>query len=65
MKYLVPKYRPGVQTQFCLVQNPSFGIFRDYHSLPPSCGVFGGRKGYFLEADQWGRVKLGLVWEEG
>ena len=63
MKYLAPKYRCEIQTQFYLVPNPSFGTLDCYPSLPPSCGVLEAWKGCFLEVDQRGSIKLGLVWE--
>lgn len=32
-KYLGPKHRPGIQAEFPLVANPSFGIL-DSHRVP-------------------------------
>lgn len=63
IKYLAQKYRPGIQAEFCLVPKPRFVSLNFYPSLPPGCGVLGGWKGYFLEAVQLGRIKLGLVLE--
>lgn len=62
--YLAPEYRPEMQTQFYLVPNPSSEM-NCYRSLPPGCEVVGCSKGYFLEAVQWGRIKLGLICKVG
>lgn len=63
IKYLGQTYRPGIQADFCMVPDPSFGILSGFPSLRLGCRAWGLCKGYFLKAVPWGRVKLRLVWE--
>lgn len=63
IKYLGQTYRPGIQADFCMVPDPSFGILSGFPNLRLGCRAWGLCKGYFLKAVPWGRVKLRLVWE--